>query len=558
MLTGVLLREHPGGRVLLLKHASVVVAFCAALAAVVAAPATFLVDPPLVWAGVAVMGAATALVLVLARRAPTHRLTVLVPVVSMLAIGLFRIGTGGTLSVFTVMLVLPVVWIAGEDGRRYIVIAAVTCAAALSLPYLLGEASVGGLGDPRAAWRAVYVPVVFALAAVTVNELSRRVRLQVAVLEDSERRLRAADRLTRSVLDAVTEQSVIGTDLTGLIDVWNPGAAAMLGLGPHATQGHRRVVDFHLPAELRLRREELGLDGSTDPFAVLVARAAQGVPDVREWTYVRVDHREVPVEVAVTRRLGEDGEPSGYLFVAADVTRAHEAARVKDEFLGSVSHELRTPVSSVLGYLELVRDDPVTVDQSQYLDIAERNARRLLRLVNELLLSAQVDSGRFTVDASDVDLAAIVAGAVQSARPAAARAGSTVVEEHAVLPPVVVRGDVLRLAQVCDNLLSNALKFTPRGGRVTVRLSSEDGYAVLAVGDTGIGIPPDDLDQLWDRFFRAGTAISNAVPGVGLGLSITRSIVDAHGGTIEVASEVGTGTTFTVRIPLAEGAGLPA
>jgi signal transduction histidine kinase len=558
VLTGVLLRERTGGRVLLLKHAPLVVAFCVALVAVLCARDTFLVDPPLLWAGVAVMGAATALVLALARWAPTHRLTILVPVLSMLAIGLFRIGTGGTLSVFTVMLVLPVVWIAGEDGRRYIVLAAATSAAALSLPYLLGDASVGGLSDPRAAWRAVYVPVVFALAAVTVNELSRRVRLQVAVLQDSERRLRAADRLTRSVLDAVTEQSVIGTDLDGLIDVWNPGAAAMLGLGPLATQGQRHVVDFHRPAELRARRDELGLDEATGPFAVLVARASQGVPDVREWTYVRVDHREVPVEVAVTRRLGEDGEPIGYLFVAADVTRAQEAVRVKDEFLGSVSHELRTPVSSVLGYLELVRDDPVTDDQSQYLDIAERNARRLLRLVNELLLSAQVDSGRFSVDASDVDLTAIVAGSVQSAGPAAARAGSTVTEDLAAHPPVIVRGDVLRLAQVCDNLLSNALKFTPRGGRVTVRLAIDDGCAVLTVGDTGVGIPADDLDRLWDRFFRAGTAISNAVPGVGLGLSITRSIVDAHGGTIAVASEVGAGTTFTVRIPLAEGAGLPA
>lgn len=552
MLTGVLLREHQGGRVLLLKHAPMVVAFCAAVVAVLCTPATFLVDPPLVWAGAAVMGAATALVLVLARWAPTHRLTVLVPVLSMLAIGLFRIGTGGTLSVFTVMLVLPVVWIASEDGRRYIVLAAVSCAAALSLPYLLGEASVGGLDDPRAAWRALYVPVVYALAAVTVNELSRQVRLQIGVLRDSERRLRAADRLTRSVLDAVTEQSVIGTDLDGLIDVWNPGAAAMLGLGPLATQGHRHVVDFHRPDELRTRRDELGLDEGTGPFAVLVARATQGVPDVREWTYVRVDHREVPVEVAITRRLGEDGEPIGYLFVAADVTRAHEAARVKDEFLGSVSHELRTPVSSVLGYLELVRDDPVTDDQKQYLDIAERNAQRLLRLVNELLLSAQVDSGRFTVDTSDVDLTAIVAGSVQSARPAADRAGSTVAEEFAVPPPVVVRGDVLRLAQVCDNLLSNALKFTPRGGRVTVGLTTDVGHAVLTVRDTGIGIPAEDLDRLWGRFFRAGTAVSNAVPGVGLGLSITRSIVDAHRGTIEVASEVGAGTVFTVRIPLAQ------
>lgn len=547
MLTGVLLREHQAGRLLLLKHTPLLLAFGVALVAVTLAPTTFVYDAPVMWAGVVLMAVATALVLVLARRAPTHAVTILVPVLSLLAFGLFRIGTGGSRSLFAVMLVLPVVWIAGEDGRRYVALAAATCAVALALPYLLGDDRVEALDDPLLRWRALYAPFVYALVAVTVNELSHRVRQQVVVVRENERRLRMADRMTRSVLDAVTEQSVIGTDLTGRIDVWNPGAEAMLGLTAEQVQGERRIVDFHLPEELQARRAELDRDAS--PFDALVVTARDGVAEVREWTYVRADDRRVPVEVAITRRMGERGEPIGYLFVAADLTRAQEAARLKDEFIGLISHELRTPISSVLGYLELVRDDPVTPEQQQYLGIAERNARRLLGLVNELLFTAQVEAGRFALVESDVDLAAVVSGAVESARPAAARAGVTIVEE--VPPgPAMVRGDALRLTQVCDNLISNAVKFTPRDGTVTVGLIVEGDEASIVIRDTGLGIPADELDQLYGQFFRAGTAIRNAVPGVGLGLAITKSIVDAHAGTIDVASAVGAGTEFTVRLPV--------
>lgn len=366
------------------------------------------------------------------------------------------------------------------------------------------------------------------------------------MLRRSEEQLRAADRLTRSVLDAVTEQAVIGTDLRGVIDVWNPGAEALLGRPAAEVQGLRRVEELFLPEEVDAWREQTG--GGPDPFSVLVEPARAGA-DVREWTFVRADGSRLPVEVAITPRPGAEGQTVGYIFVAADMTRAQEAARLKDQFVGSISHELRTPVGSILGYLELLRDDPLTEEQLRYVGVAERNAHRLLRLVGDLLFTAQVEAGSFSLERTRVDLVEIVRGALESAGPAAAAAGVGLVAE---LPDgeVVLSADPVRLGQVCDNLLSNAIKFTPRDGTVTASVRPVEGAVLLSVRDTGLGIPAAELDQLFGRFFRASTATRNAVPGVGLGLTITRAIVVAYAGSVAAASEEGTGTAFTVTLPL--------
>jgi PAS domain S-box-containing protein len=434
------------------------------------------------------------------------------------------------------------VWIATGQGRRYVVLAALGTAAALLLPYAL----VGpGRNDPLAPWRAVVGPLVYAFLAVTINWLSARIRDHVTVLRASEERLRAANRLTQSVLDAVTEQAVIGTDRAGLVDVWNPGAAAMLGLDPAQAQG-LPIEGLVLPAELERRRSRV--DGAT-AFAALVDKVAPGRADVAEWTWVRADGSTLPVVVAITARQDETGATVGYIFVATDHTAVREAAREQDHFFGMVSHELRTPLAAVLGHLELLRDDPLTDDQRHHMAVAERNAHRLLRLVNDLLLAAQVDAGGFPLEITDVDLAAVVAASAQSAGPAADLADVRLVVE--VSPDVTsVPGDAGRLGQVCDNLVSNAIKFTPAGGTVTVRLRNEKDEVRLSVSDTGIGIPAGEVDQLFGRFFRASSAVATAVPGVGLGLAITRAIVAAHHGTVRVTSVEGGGTTFTVCLPV--------
>jgi PAS domain S-box-containing protein len=365
-----------------------------------------------------------------------------------------------------------------------------------------------------------------------------------------------------SVIDAVTEQSIIGTDVDGIIRVWNPGAEKMLGLPRPDVVRKRSIVEFHLPEELE------GEDGATGLDALVQAAAEHG-SDVRDWTYVAADGEQRTVSVAVTRRTDDRGVHAGWNFVGTDMTEVRATERMKDQFVSLISHELRTPLTSILGYLELVLDDeeqPLTDEQRQYLTTVERNADRLLRLVGDLLFTAQVDAGRFTLQPQDVDLAAVVRAAEETVRVTAAGAGVEVVVD---VPPegLIVPADAVRLGQACDNLVSNAVKFTPEGGRVTLSLraawQTPDGevcaterpgarpVAQLAVSDTGIGIPSTEQGKLFTRFFRASTAQKNAVPGVGLGLAITKAITTAHDGVLDVVSAEGEGTTFTLTLPRA-------
>ncbi|CAM5279023.1 sensor histidine kinase [Leifsonia shinshuensis] len=500
--------------------------------------------------------------------------SVIVPLVAMMSIGLMRIGTGGSTSSIGVILLLPFVWIATEEGRRNIVIAALGIFLVLLGPIVVAHTPT----SPADLIRAFFSPVIYAIVAAVVNEIAHRSRAQLAatraaaqqreeLLEQAvrtqdelvlnEARLKTANRLIQSIWNAVTEQSVIGTDLDGVIDVWNPGAEKMLGLTEKQVLGaNRKVIEFHLVSELEDRLRDMDARFTTvagmDDFSALVDTVRAGYADVRDWTYVRADGKQVPVQVAATPRLDENGHRVGFIFVATDMTQAREFARLKDEFVGLISHELRTPLSSILGYLELMRDDdesPLSAEQLQYLGVAERNAHRLLRLVGDLLFTAQVESGRFPIDITDAELRSVVAASIETATPVAATAGVALVSD---VPdePVEVRGDTVRLGQAVDNLVSNALKFTPAGGTVTVSLRRDGDEAVVAVTDTGIGIPAVELSQLSQRFFRASTATRNAVPGVGLGLTITKAIVTAHGGRLDIASEEGVGTSFSLRLPL--------
>lgn len=529
-------------------------------------------------ASLALLVLATVLAAVVPWRRYRSNASVIVPVISLFAVGFLRLGTGDSFSPFGAIILLPFVWIASEEGRLNVLIAAVGTFLVLLQPLLL-SAQHQTASD---LLRAFFSPIMYLIVAFVINEIAHRVRQQLAaaeaaslqrkeLLEQSmrtsdelvlnEARLRTANRLIRSIWNAVTEQSVIGTDLDGLIDVWNPGAEKMLGLTEEQVLNQKRhVVDFHLLTELeeRLRDMDAAIStvSSAEDFSALVDTVRAGYADVRDWTYVRADGKQVPVQVAATPRLDENGHRVGFIFVATDMTKAREFARLKDEFVGLISHELRTPLSSILGYLELMRDDeesPLSPEQLQYLGVAERNAHRLLRLVGDLLFTAQVESGRFPLDRREMDLAEVVASSVESAQPAARTAAVTLVSDQ-VESPLLVHGDAQRLGQSVDNLVANAIKFTPAGGTVIVGLAREGDQAKITVTDTGIGIPAVELSQLSTRFFRASTATRNAVPGVGLGLTITKAIVTAHGGRMDIASEEGVGTTFTVRIPL-EGGG---
>ena len=262
----------------------------------------------------------------------------------------------------------------------------------------------------------------------------------------------------------------------------------------------------------------------------------------------------------------EDGEVGlhGRMVVLRDVTSEREAERVKEEFFALVSHELRTPLTSIIGYLELLREDasgpdgqdPAASQRAQFLAVVDRNARRLLRLVGDLLFVAQVEAGKLSLEEGEVDLEAVARESVEAAGPRAARGGVELALEADHIG--VWRGDRDRLAQALDNLVSNAIKFTPDGGRVTVRLHRTDERAVIEVEDTGIGISSDDMRRLFERFFRTRRATSAAIPGVGLGLTIAQAIVHGHEGEISVNSQEGKGTTFRIQLPLRAPSRVPA
>ena len=199
--------------------------------------------------------------------------------------------------------------------------------------------------------------------------------------------------------------------------------------------------------------------------------------------------------------------------------------------------------------LEETRDEPFSIaERTRFLEIIDRNARRLLRLVGDLLFVARLEAGKLDLQLAEVDLSRAARDAIDAARRQADRAGVRLQEE--IDGGVSMHGDSDRLGQVMDNLLSNALKFTPEGGDVGLRLHAQDGRARLEVWDTGVGIPAGEQSRLFERFFRASSATSAAVPGVGLGLSITKAIVESHGGRLSFASAEGRGTTFRVELPL--------
>jgi PAS domain S-box-containing protein len=224
--------------------------------------------------------------------------------------------------------------------------------------------------------------------------------------------------------------------------------------------------------------------------------------------------------------------------------------QVKSDFVSSVSHELRTPLASILGYLEILSTGEVgdlTELQSEFLGIIDTNAHRLLSLIDDLLTLSGLENGKLAMRFETIDLGELVSGAVQVERPA-------LLERHQEIDVqipdarVEVTADMDRLEQVVANLLANAVKFTPEGGRISVRLSESDGLAELVVEDSGIGISEDDLGRMFERFFRAASATEQAIPGTGLGLAISKGIVDAHGGSLAVESELGRGSAFTVRL----------
>jgi PAS domain S-box-containing protein len=362
-----------------------------------------------------------------------------------------------------------------------------------------------------------------------------------------------------------SQDAIFSATLDGLISSWNTGAERMYGY----TAGEilNRPLSTLIPADRNFEVRDI-LD------------AIRRGESVTNFETVRITKRGAPTDASLTVSPVRDasGAIVGASGIQRDITEQKRAAaererllrdaqearavlaeqnerllevdRLKDEFIALVSHELRTPLTSIRGYLELVLEDELPREQREYLEVVERNSHRLLRLVSDLLLLAQIDARKLTLELQPLDLSRVAAESVEAARPAAEANGIELTFAKAALP--LLHGDRARIAQVLDNLVSNAIKFTPAGGRVEVGSRIEGDAAVVAVEDSGIGIATEEQAQLFKRFYRAASATKREIQGTGLGLSISRAIAEEHGGEITVSSEQGVGTTFTLRLPLAE------
>jgi signal transduction histidine kinase len=289
---------------------------------------------------------------------------------------------------------------------------------------------------------------------------------------------------------------------------------------------------------------------SIDAVAIAVGAGALGGLVLLRLTGVihaldrlRADERIARAEAETAQRL-----------LTEQNERLREADRLKDEFVALISHDLRTPLTSITGYVELALEDDLTDEVRGFLQVVSRNSERLLALVNDLLFVARLQTGEMSLEATEVELGEIVDDSVRSMQPRATAKGVKLTCDVEHVPTAAVdRGRVL---QVLDNLISNALKFTPEGGAVYVSLRHDDGQVVVEVADSGIGIAPVDQRRLFERFFRAENAVERQIPGTGLGLYISRAITEAHDGKLSVRSELGRGSTFRLELPLV-GAAVP-
>ncbi len=223
---------------------------------------------------------------------------------------------------------------------------------------------------------------------------------------------------------------------------------------------------------------------------------------------------------------------------------------LKDEFVASVSHELRTPLTSIAGYTELLEEDGVIAAETSshgHLEVIRRSTNRLLGVVDDLLFAASVQRGALSLAAAEIELGEITHLAVDAARPAAD--AKEIDLQTQMEPGVSVPADASRLGQVLDNLIANALKFTPQGGSVSIRVWKAPDAAYVEISDTGPGIPADELARVFDRFYRSSGAITSGISGTGLGLYIVQTIVEAHGGSVSAANLIGGGARFRIALP---------
>jgi PAS domain S-box-containing protein len=394
-----------------------------------------------------------------------------------------------------------------------------------------------------------------AVSYVVVSDVNARKR--------SEEALRQQREWLQVTLSSIGD-AVIATDTNGDVTFLNPVAESLTGWKQDEAQGKslRKVFNImneqtrELVENPALRAMQEGLIIGLANHTVLVAK----------------DGTEIPIDDSGAPIKGAEGKVIGAVLIFRDITErrlveeerstllaseraarenAEAASRSKDEFVAMISHEIRTPLNSILGWAQLLRRGKFDqAETERATEIIERNARAQSQLIEDLLDVSRVISGKLTLNVRSVELAQIIEATMDSIRPAA-EAKSIQLRARLESRGSVVAGDPDRLQQIVWNLLSNAVKFTPRDGRVEVSLDRVDSHLQITVSDSGVGIGPEFLPFVFDRFSQANTTSERKYGGLGLGLAIVRHLVELHGGTVQADSPgEGQGATFTVTLPV--------
>jgi PAS domain S-box-containing protein len=368
----------------------------------------------------------------------------------------------------------------------------------------------------------------------------------------------ATDQLYRLLVSSVRDYAIFALDPTGHIVSWNAGAQRIKGYDAEEIVGRHFSV-FYVPEDVAAGKTTWELE----------VAAREGRLEDEGWR-VKKDGTRFWANVVITALRDTDGKLVGFAKVTRDLTerraaeqRALEAARrvaeaeaanrAKSEFLTTMSHELRTPLNAIAGYADLLAlgvGGQLSEDQRQYIDRIRHSQQHLLAIITDLLDFGRIEAREVTYELAPVPLTAVIDSVEPIIEPQAA-ARLVTIDRHACTAEVIALADRNRVKQILLNLLSNAAKFTGAGGRITISCEAADDRVTLAVRDTGIGIPADKIESIFEPFVQLGRSLTTSHEGTGLGLTIARDLARAMGGDLTAESTAGHGSVFRLTLPRA-------
>lgn len=459
----------------------------------------------------------------------------MLPFADIIAIGM--IGYGEDLQT-GYLWVFPLAWFASHYRRAWLAAALSLVAAIVVVDALTHETT------PATTLRIIVLLISLTFISITIynsahrsRAFTRLLRHQSARSEATLERVRAQERRVNQVLNGL-ESGIARVDRDGRLLGLNDAYISLYGLDPRDTSRPGSSVEYDA-------REGTALRESDRP----AVRAARGelFSDEQLWLF-DADGRWHVVSASTRELVHAPSEPETTLLVVRDVTDAVEAESARRTLATTVTHELANPLTAIVGYTDLLLEDDLPAHSRDRLELIEAAAERMERLISEVLRAGgrgeSVGEPRHRIDART-----LIAATTESFMPAAAAGDVRLTLRPGLETPI--EADAFRMRQVFDNLVSNAVKYTPRAGRVTVTVQPQGADAVITIADTGIGIGEQDMPHIFDDYFRAETARDAGVPGTGLGMGISRSIVEQHCGTLNVESRPGAGTIITIRLPLA-------